>query len=583
MGGYLRLELVRSVRDARYVVLALAAPVGFYLLFAGIFTGQRTQGGGLPASVEVMVAMAAFGAQWGALSATAPRLASDRERGWLDVLAVTPLSAARVMAARICAAMLASLPAVVAVGVTARLAHDVQLTAGQWSLGLAALWVGVLPFVLLGIVIGTTTDTTTAYGLSMACYFALAALGGLWVPPAIFPAALRHVAAALPSYNQAELGWHIAAGSAPSLSNFLVLAAWTAGLAVLAYWAGARPSLARHASATVRDNTVRDNTGRDATDRDATGRDATGRDAAAVLLAGVSKSYGTVRALDGLNLEIPPRVIVALLGANGAGKTTSIRVMLGLAGADAGTARLFGVRPSDAVGAGQVGAMLQDAELMTGVTVSGLLRCIGGLYPQSLDLETAIRLTGLEEIRNRRTERLSTGQAQRVQFAVAMIGKPALLVLDEPTAGLDVQAQQVFWDGVRACRASGQTVLFSTHYLEEADQNADRIVVIRAGTTVADGTPEQVRAAGRSAAIVSFTWLGTPPTATPPTGLDGLDGLPGVTAVDLDGSRIRLHTTLPDETVWSLYDQRQHITGLTVTDGGLKSAFLSLTGTGQDR
>jgi ABC-2 type transport system ATP-binding protein len=560
MGGYLRLELVRSVRDARYVVLALAAPVGFYLLFAGIFTGQRTQGGGLPASVEVMVAMAAFGAQWGALSATAPRLASDRDRGWLDILAVTPLSATRVMAARICAALLASLPAVVAVGVTARLAHDVQLTAGQWSLGLAALWVGVLPFVLLGIVIGTTTDTTTAYGLSMACYFALAALGGLWVPPAIFPAVLRHVAAALPSYNQAELGWHIAADSAPSLSNFLVLAAWTAGLAVLAYWAGARPSLARPLSARVLDNTVRDNTG---------------PDNAAVRLAGVSKSYGTVRALDGLNLEIPQRVIVALLGANGAGKTTSIRVMLGLTGADAGTARLFGARPADAVAAGQVGAMLQDAELMTGVTVGGLLRCIGGFYPQPLDLQTAIKLTGLEQIRNRRTERLSTGQAQRVRFAVAMIGKPALLVLDEPTAGLDVQAQQVFWDGVRACQASGQTVLFSTHYLEEADQNADRIVVIRAGATVADGTPDQVRAAGRSATIVSFTWLGTPPT--------GLDGLPGVTAVELDGHIIRLHTAHPDETVWSLYDQRQHITGLTVTDGGLKSAFLSLTGTGQDR
>jgi len=548
MGGYLRLEVVRSVRDARYVVLALAAPVGFYLLFAGIFTGQRAQGGGLPASVEVMVAMAAFGAQWGALSATAPRLASDRERGWLDVLAVTPLSAARVMAARICAALLASLPAVVAVGVTARLAHDVQLTAGQWLLGLAALWAGVLPFVLLGILIGITTDTTTAYGLSMACYFALAALGGLWVPPAIFPAALRHAAAALPSYSQAELGWRIAAGSTPSLTSVLVLAAWTGGLAALACWAGAGPSLTRPPSAPAGDDAVR--------------------------LAGVSKSYGTVRALDSLNLEIPERALVALLGANGAGKTTAIRVLLGLLGADAGTARLFGVPPAQAVAAGQVGVMLQDAGLMSGVTVGGLLRCIGRLYPQPLDLETTVRLTGLEGIRNRRTERLSTGQAQRVRFAVAMIGRPALLVLDEPTAGLDVQAQQVFWDSVRACRAGGQTVLFSTHYLEEADQNADRIIVIRAGTTVADGTPEQVRAAGRSAVLVSFTWHGTAPT--------GLDGLPGVTAVDLDGRRIRLHTSRPDETVWSLYEQRHHITGLTVTDGGLKSAFLSLTGTGHD-
>ncbi|MGB6455103.1 MAG: ATP-binding cassette domain-containing protein [Streptosporangiaceae bacterium] len=545
MFGYLRLEISRAIRDVRYLVLALAAPVGFYLLFAGIFSGQRAQGGGPPASVEVMVAMAAFGAQWGALSATAPRLASDRERGWLDVLAVTPLSAARVMAARICAALLASLPAVIAVGVTGRLAHDVQLTAGQWGVGLVAVWLGVLPFVLLGIAIGTTTSTTTAYGVSMGAYFALAALGGLWVPPAIFPATLRQVAMALPSYNQADLGWRIAAGSAPSLRSVLVLAAWTAGLALLAYWAGARPSRAGSPSVP-------------------------GPADVAARLADVSKHFGAVPALDKLSLDLPPASVVALLGANGAGKTTAIRIMLGLLGADGGYARLFGVRPADAIAAGQVGAMLQDAELMSGVTVRALLRCIAGLYPQPADPEEVIRLTGLAGIGNRRTDRLSTGQAQRVCFAVAMVGKPALLVLDEPTAGLDVQAQQAFWQGVLACRAGGQTVLFSTHYLEEADQNADRIVVIRAGTTVADGTPEQVRAAGGSATIVSFTWLGDPPS--------GLDGLPGVTTVEREGQQIRLHTTDPDSTVWSLYDQRQHITGLTVTGGGLRAAFLALTG-----
>ncbi|MGH3186150.1 MAG: ABC transporter permease [Streptosporangiaceae bacterium] len=188
MIGYLRLEIARSVRDIRYVVLALAAPVGFYLLFAGIFSGSPGQGGGLPAAVEVMVAMAAFGAMWGALSATAPRLARDRERGWLDVLRVTPLPASRVLAARVCSGLLVSLPAVVAVGVTARLAHGVQLSAGQWGLGLAAVWLGTLPFVMLGIAIGTMAESSTAYGVTMGLYFAFAALGGLWVPPAIFPA-----------------------------------------------------------------------------------------------------------------------------------------------------------------------------------------------------------------------------------------------------------------------------------------------------------------------------------------------------------------------------------------------------------
>lgn len=549
MLGYLRLEISRAVRDIRYVVLALAAPVSFYLLFAAVFSGGHASGRGLPASVEVMVAMAAFGAQWGALAATAPRLARDRERGWLDVLAITPLSTAKVMAARVCAAMLASLPAVVAVGLTARIAHGVQLTSGQWSLGMIALWLGVLPFVMLGIAVGVMTDSATAYGVSMAAYFGLAALGGLWVPPAVFPAVLRHVAMVLPSYNQAALGWRIAGGGSYD-GSVLVLAAWTAGLAAVAYWAGARPALPRRLSPLPSDGQ------------------------AAVCLNEVSKVYGAVRALDGISISIPQGAMVALLGANGAGKTTAIRVLLGLLRADHGDARLFGSRPAEAIAAGQAGAMLQDTELMSGVTVGALLRCIRGLYPDPLDYQTAIRLAGLEAIRNRRTERLSTGQAQRVHFAVALIGNPAIVVLDEPTAGLDVRSQQAFWDGIRAYRADGHTVLFTTHYLEEADQYADRIIVVRSGRAVADGSPGQVRAAGGSATIVSFTWSGEPPR---------MENLPGVTGIDREGRQIRLHTTDPDATIWSLYDHRDHIRGLAISDGGLRAAFLALTGTGQDR
>jgi len=551
MLGYLSLEIGRALRDIRYVVLALAAPVGFYLLFAAIFSGSQTHGGALPASVEVMVAMAAFGAEWGALGATAPRLARDRERGWLDVLAVTPLSEARIMAARICAAMLASLPAVVAVGLAARLAHGVQLSAGQWSLGLVAMWLGVAPFVMLGIAIGVMTDSSTAYGVSMAAYFGLAAVGGLWVPPAAFPAVLRHVAMALPSYNQAELGWRIAGGTGATGGSVLVLAAWTVGLAIVAYWAGARPALSRRRSSPP-----------------------PSPGEIAVSLADVSKSFGTVRALDHLSVGIPRAALVALLGSNGAGKTTSIRVMLGLLRADHGDARLFGSRPAAAIVAGRVGAMLQDAELMSGVKVSALLRCIRSLYPNPLDYQAAIRLAELEEIVDRRTDRLSTGQAQRVAFAVALVGNPALLVLDEPTAGLDVQAQEAFWNCIRACQANGQTVLFSTHYLEEADQNADRVIVITAGRAVADGSPDQVRAAGGSTAIVGFTWLGEPPGS--------LGNLPGVTAVDRQGRQIRLHTTDSDATIWSLYDQRDHISALAISDGGMRAAFLSLTGNAHD-
>jgi ABC-2 type transport system ATP-binding protein len=549
LAGYLRLEISRTVRDVRYVVLALAAPVGFYLLFAEIFSGtagKPASGSGLPASVEIMVAMATFGAMWGALSATAPRLARDRERGWLDALRVTPMSPAAVLAARICAGLLSSLPAIVAVGVTGRLAHDVSLTAGQWGLGLIALWLGTVPFVMLGIAIGTMTDSTTAYGVTMGLYFAFAALGGLWVPPAVFPSALRQVAKALPSYNQADLGWRIAGHQPPTVASVLVLGAWTVGLAVIAYWAGARTRPARLRTPLAPDP-----------------------GAGAVELAGVAKSYGAVQALTGLDLDIGQAAIVALLGPNGAGKTTAIRIMLGLLGPDHGQARLFGTRPPSAIAAGQVGAMLQDAELMSGVTVGQLLRFIRGLYPDPLDYQEAVKVTGVEPILGRRTDRLSTGQAQRARFAVALIGNPRLLVLDEPTAGLDVRAQQVFWDDARSYRASGQTVLFSTHYLEEADHNADRIVVIQSGHTVADGTPEQVRSAGGAGRIVRFTWLGDPSA--------GFASLPAVTAIDIDDREVTLHTTDSDATVWSLYNLRGQLTGLEVTGGGLREAFLSLT------
>ena len=182
MTGFLRLELARSFRDPRYLVLAIAAPVGFYLLFAGIFTGRGTSEGQLPAQVEIMVAMATFGAMWGALSATAPRLARDRESGWLRALEVTPLTAGRVLAARIVAGGAVALPAIAAVAVTAVLAHHVRLDAWQWAACLGLLWAGTLPFVALGIAIGSLTSSTTAYALTTALYFALAALGGLWVP-----------------------------------------------------------------------------------------------------------------------------------------------------------------------------------------------------------------------------------------------------------------------------------------------------------------------------------------------------------------------------------------------------------------
>jgi ABC-type multidrug transport system ATPase subunit len=544
--GFLRLELGRSLRDLRYVVLAIAAPVGFYLLFAGIFTGRGTTVGQLPAQVEIMVAMATFGAMWGALSATAPRLARDRESGWLRALEVTPLTAGRVLAARIVAGVMVALPAIVAVAVTAVLAHHVRLDAWQWAAGLGLLWVGTLPFAALGIAIGSLTNSTTAYALTTALYFALAALGGLWVPPAQFSPALRHIAATLPSYNLADLGWRVAGGSAPSLRAGLILAGWTAGLTALALAAGARRP---------RRNQSEQPAGSPADD--------------AVSLSELSKCYGPVQALYGIGLRVRPGSTVALLGPNGAGKSTAIELLLGLLDADRGSAFLFGSPPGQAIAAGRVGAMLQDTKLMSGVSVGALLRVIRGVYPTQADLPSLIQVAGIDGLLRRRTDQLSVGESQRVRFALAASGDPQLIVLDEPTVAMDVRAREAFWGVLRGYAASGKTILFSTHYLEEADAHADRIVLLRSGRIIADGSPNQVKSEAGIARTVRFRSLGGSP--------ERFRELAAVTAVHADADRITLLTTDADATVWALYDLRDTITDLAITDGGLQEAFLALT------
>ncbi len=549
MSGFVRLELTRSFRDLRYIVLAIAAPVGFYLLFAGIFTGRGTGKGQLPAQVEIMVAMAAFGAMWGALSATAPRLARDRETGWLRALKVTPLTAGKVLSARIVAGVTVALPAIVAVAVTAVLAHHVRLDAWQWAAGFGLLWAGTLPFVALGIAIGSLTSSTTAYAITTGLYFALAALGGLWVPPAQFSSALRDIAATLPSYNLADLGWRVAGGSAPSLGGVLILAAWTAGLTGLALAAGAH--CPRHSR----------------------GPQPPGPPASDVVsLNELSKSYGPVRALDKIALHVGPGSTVALLGPNGAGKSTAIELLLGLREADHGSARLFGSTPGQAITAGRVGAMLQDTKLMSGVRVGTLLRVIRGAYPTPAELPRLIHMAGIDGLLRRQTDQLSVGESQRVRFALAAAGDPQLIVLDEPTVAMDVEARETFWQVLRAYTASGKTILFSTHYLDEADAHADRIVVLRSGRIIADGPPSLIKTAAGTGRTVRFRSLTK-------SSSNRYHCLAGVTAVHTDADRIALHTTDADATVWALYNFRDTLTDLEVTSGGLQEAFLALTST----
>jgi ABC-2 type transport system ATP-binding protein len=286
-----------------------------------------------------------------------------------------------------------------------------------------------------------------------------------------------------------------------------------------------------------------------------------------VRFRGAVKTFGDVRAVDGLDLDVASGETVALLGRNGAGKSTAISLLLGLDEPDEGSVALFGGSPQESVRAGRVGAMLQDARPVPRVTVQELVSFVAGRYPAPLPVAEALRLAGVTELAGRRVDRLSGGQAQRVRFAVALAGNPDLLVLDEPTAALDVEARRAFWDSMRAYARRGHTVLFSTHYLEEADAHADRILVIDHGRLVADGTGEQLkRSVGGN--LVSFDLAGR--------GTEGLVLLPGVVSVEVRGDRARLRTDDSDATVVALAELGA-VRGLEVAPASLDDAFMALT------
>ncbi|MEV0969901.1 ABC transporter ATP-binding protein [Microtetraspora glauca] len=289
----------------------------------------------------------------------------------------------------------------------------------------------------------------------------------------------------------------------------------------------------------------------------------------AVSLANVTKTFGATRAVDGLTLTIPRGRTVALLGPNGAGKSTAIGMLLGLFPPDSGTVSLFGRDPEQAVRHGRVGAMPQEGGIITRVTVRELLSFVSRTYREPLPLDRLLALAQLTGLRDRRVDRLSGGQAQRVRFAMAIAGDPELIVLDEPTAALDVEARRELWASMRGFAERGRTILFSTHYLEEADEQADRVIVINRGRVAADGTSAEIK---REVAMttVSVTvggeaaWLGR---------------LPGVTRMEVAGDRARLHSSDPDATVMALA-RAGAVRDIEVTPADLEDAFVALTATG---
>jgi ABC-2 type transport system ATP-binding protein len=284
------------------------------------------------------------------------------------------------------------------------------------------------------------------------------------------------------------------------------------------------------------------------------------------------KSYRTgdqvVPALRGIDVSIAPRETVALLGPNGAGKSTTIDVILGLARPDAGTVSVFGQEPPAVIEGGRVGAMLQSGSLLRDLTVRELVQMMAALLPRPLDVDEILELTGTAGIAGQLTQKLSGGQAQRVRFALALVPDPELLVLDEPTVGMDVETRRAFWSTMRDFAARGRTVLFATHYLEEADAYADRVVLMARGSIVADGPPTEIKA---------MVGPRTTRASLPNVPIDELERLPGVTRAELRGEAVVLVCSDSDRAVRALLERFPTARDLEITGADLEQAFLQLT------
>jgi ABC-2 type transport system ATP-binding protein len=299
--------------------------------------------------------------------------------------------------------------------------------------------------------------------------------------------------------------------------------------------------------------------------------------AGGIVLSGLTKTFtspkGPVPAVRGIDISIAPGETVALLGPNGAGKSTTIDMMLGLLPPDGGTATLFGFTPKEAVAHGVIGAMLQVGGVAQYLSVRELLEMVGSLYPSPMPVDEAIAVTRIADIADRRTNKLSGGQTQRLRFAVSIIGNPDLLVLDEPTVALDVEARRDFWTTMRQFTNSGKTVLFATHYLEEADAYADRIILMANGRVVADGPSTEIKAT---------VGLRTIRATLPGADVGAIAALPGVTNVETRGEAVIVNCSDSDAALRALLPAFPAARDIEVVGAGLEEAFLQLTAADQE-
>lgn len=289
---------------------------------------------------------------------------------------------------------------------------------------------------------------------------------------------------------------------------------------------------------------------------------------AVVELIDAHKRYGSVEAVKGVNLTIHQGELVAMLGPNGAGKTTSINLMLGLRKPTSGRARLFGLNPDDRRARSRCGVMLQESGVPDTLTVRELVELFGSYYPHPMPPQRTIALAGLEEQARRQAGKLSGGQRQRLYFALAVCGDPEVIFFDEPTVGMDVESRRAFLDTIREFGQEGKTIVLTTHYLEEADELAERVIVIDRGVVIADATPAEIKSSvvGKR---VSFT--------TPrPLGEVDLSGLP-YSRLEVDDDRVRLFTNAPETLLREVFRRGVEIHDLEVVGADLEEAFLALT------
>ena len=293
-------------------------------------------------------------------------------------------------------------------------------------------------------------------------------------------------------------------------------------------------------------------------------------------LSGVTKRYANgVLALDGLSLSLKRGEIIALLGPNGAGKSTAVKLLMGLSAPTSGSVGIFGADPRNTAARLRTGVMLQVGRAPEMLRVREHIDIFRGYYPNPMPYADIVKAAGLEGIEGRMFGQLSGGQKQRTLFALALAGDPDLIFLDEPTVGLDIEARRAMWAQIRSLAARGKTVLLTTHYLEEADALAHRIIVINKGKVVCEGTPAQVKSMGSGSSATQQT-LKIIRCATTLT-VQHLEAMPGVTHIELTGALTSITSSQPEATLREMLALDQHLHSLEVQSPLLEDAFLALT------